>query len=123
MKTITTLLIILIAFGTAFGEEIKMPTVPDAIKNEIKKAARAKWPGNYEMQLFHYENNLEAWQMIQLIRGNLIRPSENETEKVINEEMSQIFKKAEKKWPGNYEMQLFQIKNQVEAFMKMEGVE
>ena len=100
-----------------------MPTVPDAIKNEIKKAARAKWPVNYEMQLFHYENNFEAWQMIQLIRGNLIRPSENETEKVINEEMSQIFKKAEKKWPGNYEMQLFQIKNQVEAFMKMEGVE
>jgi hypothetical protein len=75
------------------------------------------------MQLFHYENNTEAWQTIQLLKGSLISQSDNETEKVINAEMRQIFLNAEKKWPKSYEMQLFQIKNQIEAFMKMEGVE
>jgi len=123
MKIITTLLFTVIALGTAFGEEIKMPKVPETIKNEIKKSARAKYPENYEMQLFHYENNTEAWQTIQLLKGSLISQSDSETEKVINGEMRQIFLNAEKKWPKSYEMQLFQIKNQIEAFMKMEGVQ
>ena len=103
--------------------DTSVPEIPKSVEAAIKEAARAKWPGNYEMQVFHYENNVEAWQTIQLLRKNLIRPSDDETERKINEEMSLIFVNAEKKWAGNYEMQLFQIKNQFEAFMKMEGIE
>ena len=123
MKSILITLIYFTLLGVAYTEEIKMPKVPESIEAEIKKAAREKWPENYEMQLFHYENNIRAWQTIQLLKTNLIKKSEDETEKAINKDMATIFQKAEEKWPGNYEMQLFQIKNQIEAYMKMQGVE
>ena len=73
---------------------------------EIKAYAKKKWPGDYEMQLYEFKNQMNALRKI----GNL--PSTID----YNES---ILLKAMVKWEEDYEMVIYEYNNQLEAYKKI----
>jgi len=73
---------------------------------EIKAYARKKWPDDYEMQVYEYNNQMKALNQIR----NL--PSTTD----YNES---ILLKAMTKWGEDYEMVIYEYNNQLEAYKKM----
>jgi len=73
---------------------------------EIKVYVRKKWPDDYEMQVYEYNNQMKALNQIR----NL--PSTTD----YNES---ILLKAMTKWGKDYEMVIYEYNNQLEAYKKM----
>lgn len=74
--------------------------------NEILKArAKEEWPDDYRMQLYHFENQKEAWEAMRRYES---QPS-----------MAELVASAKKKWPDDYSMQVYHVKNQMDAREKL----
>lgn len=81
--------------------------IPNNIQQQIKHAAKLKWPGNFEMQKYRIDNQIEAYYKVRFYKNRKVPP------KVLKGIMS----RARAKWPGDYEMQAYVIKNQVKAYL------
>lgn len=75
-------------------------------KAEIKEYAKKKWPDDYEMQLYEYNNQMEAFKQITNLPST---PDYNED----------ILLKAVAKWGEDYTMVIYEYNNQLEAYKKM----
>lgn len=73
---------------------------------EIKAYARKKWPDDYEMQAYEFENQMNALGQIR----NL--PSTADYNQ-------SILLKAMAQWGEDYEMVIYEYNNQLEAYKKM----
>lgn len=76
------------------------------IEAEIKAYAKKKWPDDYEMQVYEFNNQMEAYEQI---RNLFSAPDYNES----------ILFKALAKWGQDYEMVIYEYDNQLEAYKKM----
>ena len=79
------------------------------IRKEIADRARAKWPNDYEMQVYIIKNQIKAFNRL----GSIYREIEG------SEVNMKILVKALKEWDGDYEMILYVYNNQVEALLKL----
>ncbi len=73
---------------------------------EIKAYAKKKWPDDYEMQVYEYDNQMKALNQIMRLSSNA-------------DYNKSILLKAMAKWGENYEMVIYEYNNQLESYKKM----
>lgn len=91
---------------------VQAASMTSAIRDEIKKNAELKWPGDYSMQAYQIEKETGAYEKFQAMD----KPSS----------MSySIFKmikdNAERKWPADYSMQVYEVEKQIDGWIKING--
>lgn len=98
----------------------------------IQDAAAAKWPGNYDMQKYEIEKQARAFSALEASDSRITPssppavPQYNPPGAVVSPTFqsaaaldARIAAEAAHKWPGNYDMQGYEIKKQNEARLKL----
>ena len=104
MKALILAIVVAISIQPAIAGSV---FIPKNIQQQIKHAAKIKWPGDFEMQKYMIDNQTEAYYEVRYYKNRKVPP------KVLKGIMS----RARAKWPGDYEMQIYMVKNQVKAYL------
>lgn len=85
--------------------------VPPEIKEAIKAFAAKEWPGDFKMQVYVINEQMEAYEKIEILKRE-------------NRAGGDIFRtclqKATSEWADDFNMQLYELNQQIESAIEFE---